>query len=136
MSEIFYPTGKHILMEFWNVDPKILDDEPFLTNLLCESVKASGAHILGVQSHKFDLGASATLLLSESHAAYHTYPQIPYEDENGNITYKSYMSSCIYTCGETIDPVVSYKMMKNVLNAEKSYFKIIDRGYEDGLRLN
>lgn len=68
--------GMHLFGEFYGVDQKLLDDECYLITALSKSVVKSGASILGRQSHKFKpSGVTILLLLAESHASIHTYPE-------------------------------------------------------------
>lgn len=53
-----------------------VDDEKMVKNALLQACRAAGALIVGVQDHSFyPLGYSAAVLLGESHATVHTWPE-------------------------------------------------------------
>ncbi|QDU97585.1 adenosylmethionine decarboxylase [Lignipirellula cremea] len=75
------PVGRHLLADFYGVAPEPLRDESLLTSLLLRVLGDSGFHILSHRSAKFpgeESGATVMVLLSESHATIHTYPEFGY----------------------------------------------------------
>ncbi|HUY34167.1 MAG TPA: adenosylmethionine decarboxylase [Pirellulales bacterium] len=68
--------GRHLLASYVGCDPAALLDHGGLMNALREAIKASGATLLGELKHEFSpSGMTAIMLLSESHASIHTYPE-------------------------------------------------------------
>ena len=68
--------GTHYLVDIAAADPKFLDDEEFLRNLLESAARYAGATVLQTHSHKFDpQGVTAFCLLAESHISIHTWPE-------------------------------------------------------------
>lgn len=85
-------TGRHLLLTCSGCDPALLNDPPRLLNVLRQAAAASGATLLDAVSHEFSpAGFTAFLLLSESHASIHTFPE---------------HSACfvdLFTCGQGCD---------------------------------
>ncbi|MBW4635413.1 MAG: adenosylmethionine decarboxylase [Iphinoe sp. HA4291-MV1] len=89
--------GKHILADLYGVNPKLLEDEHGLMTLLESSLKKHQFNIVGSLSHKFSGGGNGVtgiFLLSESHASFHTYPEISFVALD--------LFSCGSTCPETV----------------------------------
>ena len=90
--------GRQILVEFYDCDRKVLDDEDQIRTVLLEGVRRSGATIINDTFHTFSPhGVSGVIVIAESHVTIHTWP------EHG------YAAIDIFTCGETIDPWVIQK---------------------------
>ncbi|MBI5758478.1 MAG: adenosylmethionine decarboxylase [Planctomycetales bacterium] len=85
-------TGRHLLLTYSGCDPAVLCDPARLLDALRQAVAASGATLVESVSHEFTpAGFTAVLLLSESHASIHTFPE---------------HSACfvdLFTCGVTCD---------------------------------
>ena len=115
-SSLFSFSGSHVLAEFYGVEDKLLNDENYLCSILKYAVEACGATVLNTTSHKFSPeGVTALLLLSESHASIHTYPN----------RYAAFID--IFTCGDC-KPEVAIQEIKKSLNPESVTFKHISRG--------
>lgn len=68
--------GIHIISEMYGIPDELINNEYFLLNTLLQGTIKSGATIEGVLTKKFSpFGYSAIILLSESHASIHTYPE-------------------------------------------------------------
>jgi len=69
--------GSHFLASYCECDKAALTDLKNLKKALLEAAKASGATILKSIDHEFHPGNGLTMviLLSESHASIHTYPE-------------------------------------------------------------
>ena len=71
---LFY--GRHLMAQYYDCDYRALCDTDRLSEIMKEAVAASGAQLLGSEDHHFEgNGFSMVLLLSESHASVHTYPE-------------------------------------------------------------
>ncbi|MHC8412352.1 adenosylmethionine decarboxylase [Pseudomonas sp. Hz4] len=82
-----YP-GVHIFGELKGLDFKLLNNLPLLESSLIKSITAGGATVCGYVSKQFSPhGVTTLVLLSESHASIHTYP------EDGFLFFD------IFTCG-------------------------------------
>ena len=68
--------GRHMIASYVGCDPAALEDHRGLLNAFRNAISASGATLLGELSHEFSpRGMTAIMLLSESHASIHTYPE-------------------------------------------------------------
>lgn len=93
--------GRQILVEFYDCDRDVLNDEPLIRDIMLEGVRRSGATIVSDTFHTFSPhGVSGAVVIAESHVAIHTWP------EHG------YAAVDIFTCGETIDPWVIQKYLE------------------------
>lgn len=67
-------SGKHLLLAYKT--PFNLEDTEALKNIIIEAIKKSGAGIEGYVEKKFHpQGYSIAILISESHATIHTFPE-------------------------------------------------------------
>lgn len=68
--------GVHFVASYSQCDAGALGDPDTLEMVMREAAIASGATILNVASHRFPPdGLTCVILLSESHASIHTYPE-------------------------------------------------------------
>ena len=68
--------GYHMMASYLYCDPKALTDLGGLNKAMHQAVQASGATLLQTVEHVFPPnGFSMIMLLSESHASIHTYPE-------------------------------------------------------------
>ncbi len=68
--------GRHLLAQYYECDPAALSDPRQLAAAMKQATLASGATILGELDYTFTgNGYSMVILLSESHASIHTYPE-------------------------------------------------------------
>lgn len=68
--------GRHLIAQYFDCDHDALCDRERLAEVMQEAAEASGARILSCDDHYFDEnGYTMVILLSESHASIHTYPE-------------------------------------------------------------
>ena len=68
--------GQHFVASYYDCDEIALSDRSELANVLVDAAKSSGAQILDSCRYHFDgAGFTMIVLLSESHASIHTYPE-------------------------------------------------------------
>ena len=82
--------GRHLLADLYGIDPRSLKRERWLLEMLVEALAAAGFTVLGTNLHKFTeggCGVTGVVMLSESHAAFHTYPEF------------GYMALDVFSCG-------------------------------------
>lgn len=109
--------GKHTLGELYGVSPQKLNDTGFLTDLLCMAVTKAGATVCGTISKQFEPhGVTVLVLLEESHASFHTYPEI------------GALFLDIFTCGNKCDPVLAFNHICAALNCCEHEVHTIKRG--------
>ncbi len=107
--------GKHIIAEVYFEDPSILSDDKKLVEAMEEASVRGGMTVITSSSHKFTPhGATAIVMLSESHVSIHTWPEY------------GYAALDIYTCGK--NPEKIYEELIKILPIRKSKVKIIERG--------
>ena len=92
--------GTHLLLTLRGCRSEILNDEDELRHLCTRAVENTRATILQVCSQRFSpQGVTIALILAESHASLHTYP------ESNTIFW-----DC-FTCGSTCDPELSVPIL-------------------------
>jgi S-adenosylmethionine decarboxylase len=82
--------GQHLLVDMYGIDAERLCDGPGLVALLIDSLSSCGFNIVRHCCHKFPgpfSGATAVVLLAESHATFHSYPE------------HHYLAVDIFSCG-------------------------------------
>lgn len=80
--------GRHLIMEVWDADPRLLDDVKALERLLLEAARAANATVLQSVFHRFSpYGVSGVVVIAESHLTIHTWPEY------------GYAAIDIFTCG-------------------------------------
>lgn len=68
--------GSHFIASYKSCDQTALLDSAHLTEAMLKAAEASGAQILNYMCHEFPGGGfTMVILLSESHASIHTYPE-------------------------------------------------------------
>jgi S-adenosylmethionine decarboxylase len=85
--------GRHILAEVHGCDRSILDDPVRVERILVEAALDAGAEVRETAFHKFSpQGVSGVVIISESHVAIHTWPEL------------GYAALDVFTCGDRVDP--------------------------------
>lgn len=85
--------GRHILAEVFGCDRSILDDPGRVERILVDAALGAGAEVREVAFHKFSpQGVSGVVIISESHLAVHTWPEL------------GYAALDVFTCGDRVDP--------------------------------
>jgi S-adenosylmethionine decarboxylase proenzyme len=109
--------GRHFIACYYDCDREALNDFDGFTAALHEASMASGATVLDSMRWAFvPQGFSVILLLSESHASVHTYP------EHG---------SCfvdLFTCGENCSSEKFNEVLQKYLKPKKTDGQEISRG--------
>lgn len=109
--------GKHILVEFYNCDKKILNDIDKIEIYMNEAAKAAKATIVQSVFHVFNPhGISGAIIIMESHITIHTWPEY------------GYAAVDLFTCGDSIDPWSAFDYLKEKLKSEKYETSEVARG--------
>lgn len=88
--------GRHILAEVYGCDPNVLNDVEKVERIMVDAALKAGAEVREVAFHKFSpQGVSGMVIISESHLAIHTWPEL------------GYAAVDVFTCGDEVDPWVS-----------------------------
>lgn len=120
-SDTSYDTlGYHIVAELGQCNTELLTDLSFIQETMESAVVKAGATIINSHFHQFSpIGVSGVILLSESHASIHTWPD------------RGYASIDIYTCGDHVDPRIAANYIAESLESQQVYSKYIKRGIEN-----
>lgn len=85
--------GRHVLAEVYGCDFDVLNDVKKVEECMVNAALEAGAEIREVVFHKFSpQGVSGVVVISESHLAIHTWPEL------------GYAAVDVFTCGDKVDP--------------------------------
>lgn len=85
--------GRHVLAEIYGCDFDLLNDVKKVEESMIKAALEAGAEIREYVFHKFSpQGVSGVVVISESHLAIHTWPEL------------GYAAVDVFTCGDNIDP--------------------------------
>lgn len=118
--------GRHIIVEYYGCDPGILNDVVRIEETMVNAAEAANATVINSTFHYFSpFGTSGVVVIVESHLAIHTWPEY------------GYAAVDLFTCGDTIDPWISYRFLKDALSAEYASAMEMKRGQSSELpRIN
>ena len=118
-AEEFAFSGRHLIASYTDCSLTAMCDAEGLTAALHAAVAASGATLLQSVRHIFPPhGMTAVVLLSESHASIHTYPE---------------HRSCfvdIFTCGSSCQVEAFDAVLRGFLRPKRATRRIIERSDE------
>ncbi|MBA9078003.1 polyamine aminopropyltransferase [Rufibacter quisquiliarum] len=115
--------GRHILVEFYNCSPELMNDVVHIENSMVEAAETAGATVINSTFHHFSpYGVSGVVVIQESHLAIHTWPEY------------GYAAVDLFTCGETVDPWVSYNFLKEAFKASHGSSMECRRGQQSLLK--
>ncbi len=108
--------GRHLLCTMRDCDPDILNDLERLKAMAESAAIATGATVLQVCAHQFaPQGVTALVVLAESHASLHTYPEV-----------RVIFWDC-FTCGDTCEPEKSIAVLEQALQPKSISISVIRR---------
>lgn len=109
--------GRHILLELYDCDTKILNDPVRVEKIMHDAALAARATIVKSVFHNFNpYGVSGVVVIAESHLAIHTWPEY------------GYAAVDLFTCGEEIDPWVAHHYVAEHLKAKHKTSLEMKRG--------
>lgn len=109
--------GRHLLIELYNCDSKILNDVHKVESIMVDAAKHAHARIVDVVFHTFNPhGISGVVVIAESHLTIHTWPEF------------NFASVDIYTCGTEINPWRAYNYMAKRFKAKNMTAVEMKRG--------
>ena len=112
--------GRHILAEFFECDPNVLNNPELVEKYMLEAALECGATIVNKCFHLFmPHGVSGVVIISESHLAIHTWPEL------------GYAAVDLFTCGTKCDPKVAYEFLKKKFNSKDARYSQLNRGLID-----
>jgi spermidine synthase len=93
--------GNHILVEFMNCDPHIMNDVAAIERDMVAAAQKAGATVINSTFHHFSpWGVSGVVVIQESHLAIHTWPEY------------GYAAVDLFTCGD-MDAWISFDHLKD-----------------------
>jgi spermidine synthase len=98
--------GRHILVEFTQCDPAVLNDVIMIEQGMVSAATEAGATVINSTFHHFSpFGVSGVVVIQESHLAIHTWPEYQYAAVD------------LFTCGDEVNPWISFDYLKHVLKS-------------------
>ena len=92
--------GRHILAEFFGCNPNVLNNVELIQEKMTQAAVECGATVVQTCFHMFNpYGVSGVVIISESHLAIHTWPEL------------GYAAVDLFTCGENCDPKIAYDFL-------------------------
>ncbi len=111
------PLGRHVLAEIYGCDFEILNDANKVERVMVNAALEAGAEIREVAFHKFSpQGVSGVVVISESHLAIHTWPEL------------GYAAVDVFTCGEKVNPWDACNFLTEEFHAKHLTAKEMKRG--------
>lgn len=85
--------GRHVVAEVYGCRFGILNDVEAVQNIMVNAALEAGAEVREFVFHKFSpQGVSGVVVISESHLAIHTWPEL------------GYAAVDVFTCGDKVNP--------------------------------
>lgn len=101
--------GRHILVEFTGCNAETLNDVTKIEKSMVAAAEVAGATVISSNFHHFSpFGVSGVVVIQESHLAIHTWPEYRYAAVD------------LFTCGDTVDPWISFEHLKKAFEANYS----------------
>ncbi|WP_027364186.1 adenosylmethionine decarboxylase [Desulfotruncus alcoholivorax] len=111
------PLGRHVLAEIYGCKFDILNDIKKVEKIMVEAALEAGAEVREYVFHKFSpQGVSGVVVISESHLAIHTWPEL------------GYAAVDVFTCGEKVNPWDACNYLTEKFGAEHLSAKETKRG--------
>lgn len=113
--------GKHLLVELYDCDPKLINDNAVVEREMQRAAKEAKATIVRSTFHTFSpFGVSGVIVIAESHLTIHTWPE------------HNYAAIDIFTCGTTVEPYTAYQILKDAFKSKNSSVIELKRGLLEG----
>lgn len=114
--------GRHILVEYYECNPDILNDVMLIETSMVGAAKKAEATVINATFHHFSpFGVSGVVVIQESHLAIHTWPEY------------GYAAVDVFTCGDVVDPWICYNYLKEAFEANYASAMEMLRGQEGQL---
>jgi S-adenosylmethionine decarboxylase len=109
--------GRHVLAEICGCDFDILNDINKVEEIMVNAALEAGAEVRECVFHKFSpQGVSGVVVISESHLAIHTWPEL------------GYAAVDVFTCGEKVNPWDACNYLTDQFSAKEMTAKEMKRG--------
>jgi len=110
--------GRHVLAEVHGCRFEVLNDIKKVQDIMVNAALEAGAEVREVVFHKFSpQGVSGVVVISESHLAIHTWPEL------------GYAAVDVFTCGEKVNPWDACNYMAEMFGAEYVNASEVKRGF-------
>lgn len=110
--------GRHVLAEVYGCRFEVLNDIKQVEDIMVNAALEAGAEVREVVFHKFSpQGVSGVVVISESHLAIHTWPEL------------GYAAVDVFTCGDTVNPWDACKYLEEKFGANFLEASEIKRGF-------
>jgi len=114
--------GRHILAELYGCNSAILNDVAKVESVMVDAALEAGAEVREAVFHKFSpQGVSGVVVISESHLAIHTWPEL------------SYAAVDVFTCGDRVDPWDACRCLAEKMQAAEYEATEFQRGNRNRL---
>jgi S-adenosylmethionine decarboxylase len=111
--------GEHYIYDLSNCNRETLHDSELSYSLFAQAVRASGLTVINEAFYKFSPhGFTCFLLLSESHASLHAWPEY------------GYCAIDLFTCALDKDLTALIEELKDIFGAESASLRSLDRAAE------
>jgi S-adenosylmethionine decarboxylase len=112
--------GRHVLAEVHGCRFEVLNDINKVQDIMVNAALEAGAEIRELAFHKFSpQGVSGVVVISESHLAIHTWPEL------------GYAAVDVFTCGERVNPWDACNYLAEMFGAEYVNATEVKRGIFD-----
>ena len=109
--------GRHVLAEICGCEFSILNDINKVEEIMVNAALEAGAEVRECAFHKFSpQGVSGVVIISESHLAIHTWPEL------------GYAAVDVFTCGDRVNPWDACNYLNDRFCAKEMIAKEIERG--------
>ena len=109
--------GRHILVEFFGCSSEILNNVSVIESSMLVAAQEAGATVINSTFHHFSpFGVSGVVVIQESHLAIHTWPEYRYAAVD------------LFTCGDTVNPWISFDRLKILFKADYGSALELNRG--------
>ena len=116
--------GRHLVADFHGCTADLNDPELVMRVLEVACKKANATIVEKTRHHFSPYGVTAVIVIAESHLAVHTWPEYRYAAVD------------VFTCGDTVQPLVAFEYLKDAFGAEKVVVRDIPRGVLDDQTLD
>ncbi len=109
--------GRHVLAEVYGCRFDVLNDVRQVEDIMVNAALEAGAEVREVVFHKFSpQGVSGVVVISESHLAIHTWPEL------------GYAAVDVFTCGDSVNPWDACKYLQEKFEAHYVDASEVKRG--------
>jgi len=115
---VHLPKGRHYLIDLFECNAAILDDQAFIMETLLAAAELAGTQILHHYFHQFEpVGITGSVVIAESHINIHTWPE------------HNFAAVDVFTCGDTAFPKVATEYLSEKLQSKRTTVNDYERGF-------